>query len=203
MDNIDKKLVSILHQNGRTSLSDMGKELGMSHVAVSKRLDKLLEKKLVKVTAGVSGEYLDAKVLFMGIETEDMEVADRIREKYKKCPRLLMLAPVTGRYNIFAVMVAEDTWSLESIVGMCSMRTEPGVRRSENWFGNAPVSPEFLPIDLAPPLTGNSIAPCTIDCGKCKRYKLEKCVGCPTTKRYKGELWASPTSPKKKRKSKS
>ena len=40
MDNTDKKLVSILQENGRTSLSEIGKTLGMSHVAVSKRLDK-------------------------------------------------------------------------------------------------------------------------------------------------------------------
>ena len=192
MDDIDKKLVSLLYDNGRMTLVDLGKELGMSHVAVSKRLDKLIQSGLAKVTAGVSGEFLDAKILFMGIETEDMEVADRIREKYKDCPRLLMLAPVTGRYNIFAVMVAEDPWSLESIIGTCSMRTEPGVRRSENWFGNAPVSPEFLQIDLAPPVTGKSVAPCAMDCAKCKRYHVEKCVGCPTTESYRGSLWASP-----------
>jgi DNA-binding Lrp family transcriptional regulator len=203
MDNIDKRLVSILREDGRTSLSDMGKELGMSHVAVKKRLDKLVGNGLVKITAGVSGEYLDAKILFMGIETEDMEVAERIREKYKDCPRLLMLAPVTGRYNIFAVMIAEDTWSLESILGTCSMRTEPGVRRSENWFGNAPVSPEFLQINLAPTIEGGTVAPCDMDCDKCNRYKIEKCVGCPTTKGYRGELWASPKAPKKRRKSKS
>ncbi|MFW9768445.1 MAG: AsnC family transcriptional regulator, partial [Candidatus Thorarchaeota archaeon] len=54
MDDVDKKLISILQEDGRKSLSDIGKELKMSHVAVSKRLDKLVKKeKLVKVTAGV------------------------------------------------------------------------------------------------------------------------------------------------------
>ena len=199
LDDIDKKLVSILQKNGRTSLSEIGKDLGMSHVAVSKRLDKLVQSELVKVTAGVNAEYLDAKVLFMGLETEDMEVAERIQKKYIDCPRLLMFAPVTGRYNVFAVMVAEDTWSLESIIGTCSMRTEPGVRKSESWFGNAPVAPKYLQVNLAPNISGSSVSPCGRDCGACKRYKAEKCVGCPPTEVYKGTLWAAPNKTKKKR----
>jgi len=203
MDDVDKKLVSILQKNGRTSLSEIGKDLGMSHVAVSKRLDKLVQSELVQITAGVNAEYLDAKVLFMGLETEDMEVAEQIQEKYMDCPRLLMFAPVTGRYNLFVVMTAEDTWSLESIIGTCSMRTEPGVRRSESWFGNAPVAPKYLQVNLAPGTLDGSVAPCGRDCGLCKRYKADKCVGCPPTNLYRGKLWAAPNNTKKKtRKSK-
>jgi len=56
MDDIDKNLISILQKNGRTSLSDIGKKLGMSHVAVSKRLDKLVGANLVQITAGVNTE---------------------------------------------------------------------------------------------------------------------------------------------------
>ncbi|MFW9832865.1 MAG: Lrp/AsnC family transcriptional regulator [Candidatus Thorarchaeota archaeon] len=200
MDDIDKKLVSILQKDGRTSLSAIGSELGMSHVAVSKRLDKLVQSEMVRVTAGVNAEELDAKVLFMGLETEDMDVAETIQKKYIDCPRLMMFAPVTGRYNVFAVMVAEDTWSLESIIGTCSMRTEPGVRRSESWFGNAPVSPKFLQMNLAPDPSGDSVSPCGRNCGTCKRYIAEKCVGCPPTSVYRGKLWAAPNKSKKKRK---
>lgn len=203
MDDIDKNLISILQKNGRTSLSDIGKKLGMSHVAVSKRLDKLVGANLVQITAGVNTEYLDTKIFFMGLETENMEVAERIQEDYKNCPRLLMLAPVTGRYNIFAVMIAEDTWSLESIIGTCSIRTEPGVRRSESWFGNAPIYPQFIPLDLAPATTGSPISPCGRNCGTCKRYVANKCMGCPQTSVYRGKLWASPVKVKKRRKSKS
>ena len=172
----------------------------MSHVAVSKRLDKLVQLEQVKITAGVNAEYLDAKVLFIGLETEDMEVAEKIQEKYMNCPRLLMYAPVTGRYNVFAVMVAEDTWSLESIIGTCSMRTEPGVRRSESWFGNAPVAPKYLQVNLAPGTVDSAVSPCGRDCGLCKRYKADKCVGCPPTNVYKGKLWATPNKSKKKSK---
>lgn len=170
----------------------------MSHVAVSKRLDKLIKQGLVRVTAGVNPNELDMKLLFMAIETENIEVADKIARKYGNCPRILMVAPVTGRYNLFAVMIAEDTWTLESIIGTCSLRTESGVRRSETWFGNAPIIPNFLPIDLAPRNGGSDKSPCGNVCKSCKRYETDKCVGCPTSVAYRGKLWESDLTPSKR-----
>ncbi len=199
MDNVDKRLVSLLQEDGRKSLSEIGKKLEMSHVAVSKRLDKLVKEEKVHVTAGVNAEELDVKLLFMGLEVDNIDVAERIREKYQHCPRLLMLAPVTGSYNLMAIMAAQDTWSLQSIVGTCSMRTEQGVRRSESWFGNAPIVPTFLQLDLAPETANGTKSPCKVDCASCKRYIDEKCVGCPPTSVYRGKLWSSPLTKRKRR----
>lgn len=189
MDEKDKELIHILQQDGRKSLTDIGKELGMSHVAIGKRLNKLREEETVEISAGVKAESLDIKIVFMGLETRNMEIADGIAEKYGDCPRLLMLAPVTGRYNLFAVMIAEDTWSMESMVGTCSMATEEGIRNTETWLGNAPIMPEYLPIDLAPDLGDGEKSPCGRHCSECKRYRIERCVGCPKTSAYKGNLW--------------
>jgi Lrp/AsnC family transcriptional regulator for asnA, asnC and gidA len=199
LDNVDKQLVTLLQEDGRKSLSEIGKKLKMSHVAVSKRLDKLVKEKKVHVTAGVNAEELDVKLLFMGLEVDNIEVADRIREKYKHCPRLLMLAPVTGSYNLMAVMAAQDTWSLQSIVGTCSMRTEEGVRRSESWFGNAHIVQTYLQLNLAPKSANGSKTPCKTDCGSCKRFLDDKCVGCPPSSVYRGKLWASPLTERKRR----
>ncbi|MFQ5833890.1 MAG: Lrp/AsnC family transcriptional regulator [Candidatus Thorarchaeota archaeon] len=199
MDNVDKQLVSLLQKDGRTSLSEIGKELKMSHVAVSKRLDKLVKKDLVHIGAGVNSEDLDIKLLFIALEVESLDVAERIYKKFGKCPRLLMLAPVSGSYNMIAVLAAEDAWTLQSITGTCSVRTEPGVRRSESWFGNSPVVPKYLPINLAPHRASGTKAPCRQDCAACKRYQEDKCVGCPTTIAYRGRLWSSPLTKRKRR----
>lgn len=203
LDNTDKDLISILRSDGRTSLSELGKNLDMSHVAVSKRLEKLVSpsedgsEPLVQISAGVNAEKMDMKMLFLGLETETMEVTDKIIKKYKDCPRLVMLAPVTGRYNLFAVMVAEDTFSLESILGTCSIRTEAGIRRSETWFGNSPMYPEYLPLNLSP--HRGSKAACGQDCSTCKRYTGKKCVGCPSSKNYDGTIfWSTQTESKRR-----
>jgi DNA-binding Lrp family transcriptional regulator len=192
VDDVDKKLVSILQDDGRMSLSKIGEELGMSHVAVSKRLEKLVAEDLVKVTAGFNAEKLDMKVLFLGLEVDDLDVAEELSERYSRCPRVLMIAPVTGRYNLFALMVADDSWSLESIAGTCSIRTEPGVRRSETWVGNAPIFPTHIAVRLAPEETRDDEAPCGRECADCRRYITSKCLGCPATVSYRGALWKKP-----------
>ncbi len=202
LDNTDKKLISILSKDGRMSLSELGKQLGISHVAVSKRLDRLTSKNILNITPTVNSERLGIMVLFLAIETENIKVAEHIVKKYKNCPRLLMMASVTGRYNLFAVLVAEDTWTLESILGTCSIRTEKGIRRSETWFGNAPAIPPFVPIDLAPKHNSRE-NPCGRKCLACNRYKIEKCVGCPASDEYRGALWTSPLTPSRRSKSKS
>jgi len=38
MDETDKKLISLLQENGRTPLIKIGKSLGLSHVSIRKRL---------------------------------------------------------------------------------------------------------------------------------------------------------------------
>ena len=110
-----------------------------------------------------------------------------------------MLAPVTGRYNLFAVMVAEDTFSLESILGTCSIRTESGIRKSETWFGNSPFIPKYIHLDLNPNKDGKSISSCGMECETCRRYEIDRCVGCPSTSAYKGRLWATSSAPAKKK----
>ncbi|MBD3406600.1 MAG: AsnC family transcriptional regulator [Candidatus Lokiarchaeota archaeon] len=191
LDNHDKEIISMLLEDGRRSLSEIGDKIGMSHVAISKRLDKLLSDDQIRIQAGVNAESLDAKILFVGIETENMDVTEYLIEKYQKCPRILTLAPVTGRYNLFAVMVVEDTWTLESIIGTCSISTEKGVRKSESWFGNAPIVPKYLPIDLSPEQSDDDISPCGRTCADCRRYEINKCVGCPPSSVYEGMLWKS------------
>jgi len=41
MDEKDRKIISILQRNGKATLSEIAKEIGMSAMGVKKRLDKL------------------------------------------------------------------------------------------------------------------------------------------------------------------
>ncbi|MBO3755166.1 MAG: AsnC family transcriptional regulator, partial [Candidatus Brockarchaeota archaeon] len=53
-------LISELQKDGRKPLSQIAKKLGVSHVAVRKRLKKLLDKELMSVTANLNLEALNA-----------------------------------------------------------------------------------------------------------------------------------------------
>jgi DNA-binding Lrp family transcriptional regulator len=186
MDETDKKIMSILQENGRTSLSSIGKELKMSHVAIRKRLKNLSEE-LIKVSAGLNGEYLGFRVAVVNAEVETPERLRELVDIFSKCPRIIFLTTTTGAYNLMTIMIAEDADTLNAIVEVCSARAQKGIRRSEATIGEAPIIPKYLPIKIVA-WKKDEDAPCGINCGKCLRYQEKKCLGCPETKYYRGPL---------------
>jgi len=186
MDEIDKKIISFLQEDGRTSLSEIGQKLGLSHVSVRKRLKNLCES-LVKVSAGLNAEQLGPHVAIVNAEVETPKRLRELVNMFTKCPRIVFLTTTTGAYNVMTIMVAENADTLNAILEVCSIRAQKGIRRSEATIGEAPIIPKYLPIKIVPNKE-MEIAPCGINCGKCLRYKNQKCLGCPATKYYRGPL---------------
>jgi DNA-binding Lrp family transcriptional regulator len=186
MDKLDKKIISILQDNGRASLSEIGKKVGISHVSVRKRLQNLCEK-IVKVSVGLNAEELCFRLAIVNAEVETSERLRELVKIFSKCPRIVFLTTTTGAYNLMTIMVAEDADTLSAIVEVCSARAQKGIRRSEATIAEAPAVPKYLSIKAVATKEADD-APCGINCGKCVRYQQKKCLGCPATKYYRGPL---------------
>jgi DNA-binding Lrp family transcriptional regulator len=186
MDEIDKKIISLLQEDGRTSLSEIGQKLGLSHVSVRRRLKNLC-KSLVNVSADLNAEQLGLRVAIVCAEVETHERLRELIDIFSKCPRIVFVTTTTGAYNVMTIMVAENADTLNAILEVCSLRAQKGIRRSEAIIGEAPAVPKYLPVKIVPDRK-MEIAPCGINCGKCLRYKNQKCLACPATKYYRGPL---------------
>jgi DNA-binding Lrp family transcriptional regulator len=119
----------ILQEDGRASLSSIGKEIGMSHVSIRRRLENLCEK-LVKVSAGLNAEHLGLRLAIVNAEVETPQRLRELVDMFSKCPRIVLLTTTTGTYNLMTVMVAEDADTLNAIIEVCSVRAQKGIRRS-------------------------------------------------------------------------
>jgi DNA-binding Lrp family transcriptional regulator len=186
LDDIDKRIISLLQEDGRMSLSEIGQKLGLSHVSVRRRLKNLCES-LVNVSACLNAEQLSLRVAIVSAEVETNERLRELIEIFSKCPRVVFLTTTTGPYNVMMIVVAEDTDTLNAILEVCSIRARKGIRRSEAIIGEVPTVPKCLPIKIIANKE-MEIAPCGINCVKCLRYKGQKCLGCPATKYYRGPL---------------
>lgn len=182
LDDKDKEILQLLQENGRMSLSKIGEEIGMSHVAVRKRMKKL-QKEMLQVNPALNFEKLGYRLTLISIETENDEVRDELVETFQDCPRTILLLNTTGEYNLLAVMLAENQNVQESQMGQCAIRTHPGIRRSEINIGEVPIKPKN--IQYTPPLENKKTAPCGENCNQCQRYLGEKCLGCPATQYYR------------------
>jgi Lrp/AsnC family transcriptional regulator, regulator for asnA, asnC and gidA len=51
LDEVDRELVRLLQEDGRRSLSEMAREVGLSHASVRTRINRLLDEQIVTITA--------------------------------------------------------------------------------------------------------------------------------------------------------
>jgi len=189
LDAIDKKIITQLQADGRTTLEELAKITGFTSMGVKKRLEKLIKTGTIKVTALINPNALKLHPAFVMLEMESAEAMQDLLNRFEECPRVVEIFKTVGGYNLIALVVAETQETLESIsMEKCSLRCNKGIRRSEFYPVSESYFSSFLQIreDLA--RKEKKVAPCNVECTPCNRYETQKCVGCPTTNNYKGSL---------------
>jgi len=189
LDEVDRKIISQLQLDGRTTLEELAKNVGLTSMGIKKRIQKLLDKDAIKVSALLNPSYFKLFPAIVMLEMESAEAMQNLLERFKDCPRVVHIFKTIGGYNLIALVVAEDQNTLESIsIEKCSLRSSAGIRRSEFYpIGDIHFSP-FLPVREHLTHKERTVAPCRVNCEPCTRYKTKKCVGCPTTSHYSGTL---------------
>ncbi|MFX0069434.1 MAG: Lrp/AsnC family transcriptional regulator [Promethearchaeota archaeon] len=188
MDEIDRKIISLLKENGRMTFKDIGKAIGFTSAGAKKRVGTLLKKGVIQVSALLDIEKLNLNAALVMFEIESESEIRKFLERFRRCPRIVGAFTAIGRYNLVALLVAEDQKTFESVfLGKCALRGEDTRTRIEVFpLGTQEL---YVPISLA--LKQKNVSPCGIRCEICGRYKDQYCVGCPSTKYYRGRFFTS------------
>ncbi|MGQ9544065.1 MAG: Lrp/AsnC family transcriptional regulator [Candidatus Bathyarchaeia archaeon] len=189
MDNIDKKIIVKLQEDGRTSYRKLGEMVNFTVMGVKGRVKRMLSQNLIRISADINVETLNLYAALVLLELESQEILDKILERFKECPRIVNIFIMLAGYNLAILMIAEDRDTLESeSLEKCSLRSHKGVRRSEFYpIGSIQCTP-FLHIREKLATKDKTTTPCNINCESCRRYQTKKCVGCPATIYYRGPL---------------
>ena len=188
MDEIDKKIITQLQADGRTTLQDIAQNIGLTSMGTKKRLEKLLKNKTIKISALINPNTLKLHPAIIMLEMESAEAMKELLERFRDCPRVVQIFKTMGGYNLIAIVVAETSETLESIsMEKCSLRCSKGIRRSEFYPINETYFSPFLQVreNLAQKA---KTAPCKVDCDPCNQFENKKCVGCPSSTHYRGIL---------------
>jgi DNA-binding Lrp family transcriptional regulator len=189
LDEIDKKIITNLQADGRITLKDLAETIGFTSMGTKKRLEKLVDKGILKVSALINPSTLNLHPAIVMLEMESAEAMQKLLDRFKDCPRVIQIFKTLGGYNLVALVVAEDRDTLESIsYEKCSLRSGQGIRRSEFYPISETYFSPFLQIRENLAHKERTKSPCNVECEPCRRYKLQKCPGCPTTSNYKGPL---------------
>lgn len=182
LDGIDKQILKALFSNGRESLTNLEKTIfksstdTMSHTGIAKRITKLEEKGILKVQANTNITKLQYKVVFLLMEMQNYDAVQNIIEAYKDCPRVFLLAPVTGQYNLILGIIGQNTDVLHQYLNFCGPTNKKGILHTASIFASDLILPKFLPLNLFSQESMES--QCGNICANCAAYLDNKCSGC-------------------------
>ena len=193
LTDIDSTIICCMVQNPKMSLAEIGERVGLSHVSVRSRINKMKEQNIMEKRVLVNPEVLDFEIAYIYIKTENDEKKENLLKLFESCPRVFFLTTIIGNYDIYLGVVAEDRAILELLRSRdyCLLRFS-GILESEIRHQENLVKPSFLPILLPICPSKTSTAPCNETCVECEKFSHRICVGCPQVKEYKGQLQIKP-----------
>ncbi|MBN3524774.1 Lrp/AsnC family transcriptional regulator [Paenibacillus apiarius] len=144
LDEIDKTILSLLHENSRISYTDLAKEVNLSRVAVQARVNALMEEGVLeKFTIVINPEKIGIGVsAFFNVEVEPkflMQAADELAGE----PCVTSLYHMTGpsklhMHGLFATNREMEQFLKEKLYvlpGIMSVETQILIKRYKSRMG--------------------------------------------------------------------
>lgn len=132
MDDMDRKVIASLREDGRASHAQLGRELGLSEGTARRRLNKLLQDKIIRITAVPDPERLGYHTsAFIGLQVDPSRV-ESVADELAAFPEAEHVSITTGSYDIFIWVNLTSSEALASFlhhrVGLIK-----GVRHTETF----------------------------------------------------------------------
>ncbi len=120
LDEVDKRILELLKQNSRLSFSEIARQFGFSDVAIRKRIEKLVERGVVKrftceLDYAKLGKPVSAFIFIKTRADRTSEVLDALKE----IPDIQEIYQVMGEYDIIA---RANVSSIEALKEMTEKR---------------------------------------------------------------------------------
>jgi DNA-binding Lrp family transcriptional regulator len=131
-DDLDRKILARLVENGRESFAALGQRVGLSTAATKRRVDRLRSEGVIRrftadLEPAAMGWTIDA---FVELYCEGRVPPDRMRDMVRSIPEVIEAYTVTGESDGILRVRAADTSHLEKVLGV--IRNYPGVSRTRS-----------------------------------------------------------------------
>ena len=182
LDKIDKIIVSLLSENPEVSQSEMANFLKISQPAVSMRIRELKNRGIITHFVGANLERASLRLAKVDITCSDTEP---VLKFFEKCPRCWNVLVTSGRHNLCLFFVSEDLTSLHACIDQ-HIRRQQNIKEVEFNLVITPLKDLVVPLKIA--REKQEISPCEKSCNECTYYLRSRCLGCPRTTFYKGDI---------------
>ena len=131
IDDVDKRIVEALQQDGRLPYTKLAVEVGLSEAAVRQRVQRLVESGVVQIVAVTDPMTLGfRRIAMIGLKVEgDLRV---VASDLAAIPDVSYVVVLSGSFDLIAEVVCEDDDHLLSLLND-QVRAIPGVRTTETF----------------------------------------------------------------------
>jgi len=131
LDEISRKIIEQLQQDGRRSYAAITKVVGLSEAAVRQRVQKLLDAGVMQIVAVTDPLRVGfRRQAMMGVKVEgDLRM---VADKLATIPEVDYVVVCAGSFDLLVEVVCEDDEDLFRLMND-TIRTIPGVRGTESF----------------------------------------------------------------------
>ncbi len=116
LDTIDRQIVRLLQQDGRRSVSDIAKEVGLSHAGTRQRVHRLLAHRIVQIAAITNPRthgYGSSGALGIKTTGDPWSVADKL----DAIDEVYYVVIANGSFDLFVELMGRDLLHLTRLIG--------------------------------------------------------------------------------------
>ena len=149
IDNLDKKILSILSKNARIAFKDVAAECNVSRAAIHQRVQHLIEGDVIMG----SGFEVNPKSLgystctYVGITLERGSMYRNVVERLQHIPEVVECHSTTGPYTMMVKLYARDNEQLMELLNG-KLQDIPGVVATETLISLEQSIKREIPIDV-------------------------------------------------------
>lgn len=135
IDDLDRKILSILMHNAKKPYTDIAKQLFVSGGTIHVRMKKLEDAGIVKgYNLAVDPSKLGYDIsAFLGIYLDKSSLYEDVAKELAKIPEVVAAHYTTGLYSIFATIVCRDTKHLRDVLHDKVQKIN-GIQRTETFI---------------------------------------------------------------------
>lgn len=133
LDDVDRKIMAALREDGRVALAKIAEELGVSSGMIRMRYNRLVESGSIKIVAISNPLRMGYNTMAMiGIRAEGQKLME-IAEKIAALEEVIYLIVTSGSYDIIAEVICRDHAHLLQFITERLYHVE-GIRESETFM---------------------------------------------------------------------
>lgn len=130
MDDLDRRLISLLRANGREPVAQIAQRLGVTRATVNKRITRLIDTGvIIGFSAQVRDPTTSSAVRAITLIAIEGPTSRSVIRALRGIPEVAALHTTNGRWDIVAELSCESLAGLET--ALAALRSIEGIRNSE------------------------------------------------------------------------